>query len=159
MINFANVLKKQVLLPSQKLQLRAIDWLLATISLVVLSIYLFYTIDFVYFSPIPGIEIDAGDSGWHVTDSAHSEIKVDNIILQIDELTYQAYLDNRLFVPFENMFPRQNGISNIEFWANCYFYHARTFLAGLFKTVPVFSMVSSFLVVRHSRFIMASTTR
>lgn len=93
--------------PSQTHNSRVADWLLVSISLIVLSIYLFYTIDFMFFSPYPGIEITGSDSGWQINDSFQPGIDVNDVIVQIGDVTYQAYLENRWLKPFEGLTPGQ----------------------------------------------------
>ena len=81
------------------------DWSLTIIALVVLFIYLFYTYNFVLRLPYPGIALTNSGTGWFVNDSTHPELEVGAILLQIGDLPYSVYSQNRLTVPFEGLEP------------------------------------------------------
>jgi PAS domain S-box-containing protein len=86
-------------------QFQRADWPLIAISALVLGIYLFYAISFAILLPYPGIEITSTPDGWFVNDSTQPGIVVDDVLIQIGELSFEEYRADRLSVPFEGYSP------------------------------------------------------
>ena len=83
------------------------DWSLLLISLAVLFLYSFYTVQFLFFTPYPGFAITSVSGGWQITDSFQPDFQVDDVLIQIGDLTFGAYQKNRLVVPFAGYAPEE----------------------------------------------------
>jgi PAS domain S-box-containing protein len=86
-------------------QFQRADWPLIALSALVLGIYLFYAISFAFLLPYPGIEVTSTPAGWFVNDSTQPGIVVDDVLVQIGELTFEEYRADRLRVPFDGYGP------------------------------------------------------
>lgn len=89
-----------------------LDRPLLGVSILALAVYLFYTFSFVWATPYPGIVFTATSEGWQVNDSTQPSIEVDEILVQIGDLTYQEYTVNNFVVPFSG-YDVNGTISNI----------------------------------------------
>jgi hypothetical protein len=76
------------------------EWFLVSVSAAVLSIYFYYTILYVFFTPYPGIVFTAVQGGWQINDTAKSDLQVGQILAQIGDLRFTQYQANRREVPF-----------------------------------------------------------
>lgn len=70
------------------------------ISLAVFVVYAFYAVSFVFLTPYPGIEITSLGEGWLVNDSIQETLEVEEVLVQIADLSYDEYQDDWLKVPF-----------------------------------------------------------
>jgi PAS domain S-box-containing protein len=75
------------------------------LSLAILLLYFFFTAIFIWFTPYPGFAFTATVDGWRVNDSTQLILEVDQVLVQIDDLTYQQYLENIGRVPFDGYEP------------------------------------------------------
>ncbi len=94
-------------------QLFKSDWMLVLISAAVLLTYLYYAVSFVGYAPYPGFTPTQAADGWLVTDSLQPNILVDDIIVRIDDITYDDYLEDRLVVLLDGYGPG-DVVSEIE---------------------------------------------
>jgi len=76
------------------------DWRLMAVSLAVIAIYALYAFSYVMLTPYPGVVITTFDSGWKINDSVEPNLAVDDVLVQIGDLTYAEYLADWLRVPF-----------------------------------------------------------
>jgi len=86
-------------------RLSQLDQPLLAFSILVLAVYLFYTLSFVGLTPYPGIVFTSISGGWQVNDSFQSEIAVDEVLVQIADLTYSEYRRSKVKVPFSGFAP------------------------------------------------------
>lgn len=86
-----------VRLPSQ---IDRSDWRLIAISLAVFLVYALYTFSFVLLTPYPGIDITSYGGGWLVNDSVQDNVEIEDVLVQIGDLSYQEYRTDWLKVPF-----------------------------------------------------------
>ncbi len=93
-----------VRLPSQ---INRSDWRLMAASLVVFLIYAFYAFSYVFATPYPGIEITSLGNGWLINDSIQDAIEIEEVLVQIGDLTYEEYHDDWLRAPFLGYEPGQ----------------------------------------------------
>ncbi len=75
------------------------------LSIVVLLVYFYFTILFIWFTPYPGFAFTATSEGWRVNDSTQLVFEVDQVLIQIGELTYQQYRDDIFSMPFDGYEP------------------------------------------------------
>jgi PAS domain S-box-containing protein len=81
------------------------DWMLVLISAAVLLTYLYYTVSYVVFVPYPGFTPAQTADGWLIADSLHPNILVDDLIIRIDEVSYDDYLEDRLSLLLDGYSP------------------------------------------------------
>ncbi|MGD8855965.1 MAG: PAS domain-containing protein, partial [Chloroflexota bacterium] len=86
-----------VRLPSQ---INRSDWRLMAVSLAVFVVYAFYAVSYVFLTPYPGIEITSFGDGWLINDSVQESLEVEDVVVQIADLSYDEYRDDWLQVPF-----------------------------------------------------------
>jgi len=91
-----------VRLPSQ---INRSDWRLIAISIAVFLVYTFYAVSYVLLTPYPGIEITSFERGWLVNDTVQPSLEIEEVIVQIGDLTYDQYLQDWLKVPFDGYEP------------------------------------------------------
>ncbi len=81
------------------------DWRLMAISLAAFLIYAFYTFSFVLLTPYPGIEITSYPTGWVINDTVQAGLEIEDVLVQIGDLSYERYREDRLQVPFQGYQP------------------------------------------------------
>lgn len=81
------------------------DRSILVLSLGVLLLYFYFTVLFIWFTPYPGFAFTASSDGWRVNDSTQMILEVDQVLVQIGDLTYQQYLDDVVSVPFDGYKP------------------------------------------------------
>ncbi len=84
---------------------RKSDRPLLALSGAVFLIYVYFTFLYIALTPYPGIAITSISRGWQVNDSTIPEIEIEEILVQIGELDYETYQNNRFRVPFEGFEP------------------------------------------------------
>ncbi|HUS94279.1 MAG TPA: ATP-binding protein [Patescibacteria group bacterium] len=78
---------------------------LLAFAILVLGVYLYYTLSFIGLTPYPGIVFTAISGGWQVNDSSLASVAVDEVLVQIADLTYADYRLNPFSVPFDGYTP------------------------------------------------------
>jgi hypothetical protein len=86
-------------------RLGQLDRPLLAFSILVLGVYLFYTYSFVTLTPYPGFSFTTYPVGWQVNDSFQESLPIDTILVQIADLTFEEYLQNKVSVPFAGYKP------------------------------------------------------
>lgn len=81
------------------------DWPLLLLVACILLFYVAYTLAYVMLGPYHGLEFGRGLDGWLVSDSLQSNFFVDDVMVQIGELSFEEYESNKLSVPFGEFEP------------------------------------------------------
>lgn len=81
------------------------EWPLIFLAFSFLTLYLVYTVDFLFFTPYPGVVFTAEASGWRVNDANQPDIQVGDVITQIGQLTFDEFFVSRMQVPFAGYDP------------------------------------------------------
>ncbi len=84
---------------------RKSDRPLLVLSGAVFLIYVYFTFLYIALTPYPGIAITSIEQGWQVNDSTIPEIEIEEILIQIGDLTYEAYERDRFVIPFAGFAP------------------------------------------------------
>lgn len=105
-------MKQKLILPSP----RKPELSMVLVSGAILLFCLFYAYALVFLIAYPGLQFTPRPEGWIVVEndtcvmpgdwcSSAAELQVGDIIIQIGDLTYEAYQTNRDLVPFEHLLP------------------------------------------------------
>jgi PAS domain S-box-containing protein len=81
------------------------DWSLVIISVAALFAYLYYAVNYVVVLPYPGLSLTYVSDGWLISDSLQPDIKIDDVIVRIDDLTHGEFGKNPRIVLFEGYEP------------------------------------------------------
>ena len=81
------------------------DWRLLAVSLAVFVVYAFYALSYILLTPYPGVEITPFDAGWKINDTVQPGVEVEDVLVQIGDLSYEQYLEDWLSVPFRGYLP------------------------------------------------------
>lgn len=84
------------------------DWPLIFLSLLVLLVYLYYTLTFVFFTPYSGVFYTPVTNGWRIDDSFQSGLDVNDLLVQIGDLSFGEYQADRLRAPFAGYEPGES---------------------------------------------------
>ncbi|UCG24228.1 MAG: PAS domain S-box protein [Chloroflexota bacterium] len=81
------------------------DWRLLAVSLAVFALYAFYALSYLLLTPYPGVEITTFVTGWRINDTVQPDLEVEDVLVQIGDLSYDQYLEDWLSVPFRGYLP------------------------------------------------------
>jgi len=81
------------------------DWPFVLFSISLLVLYLYFIVSFLFFTPYPGVSFTATADGWHINDSLQSDLFIDDVLVQVGELTFEEYQANRTLIPFSGYEP------------------------------------------------------
>ena len=81
------------------------DRSLIAISAIVFFLYLYFAITYIWYTPFPGFAFTNTGEGWQVNDSSQAKIEVDDILVQIDDLTFEEFAEDKFRIPFSEFRP------------------------------------------------------
>ncbi|MGB3714157.1 MAG: ATP-binding protein [Candidatus Promineifilaceae bacterium] len=81
------------------------EWSYILLSMTLLILYVYFVVNFLFFTPYPGLTFTAISDGWQINDSQQPELAVDDIIVQVGNLTFDEYQADRTTVPFAGYAP------------------------------------------------------
>jgi len=81
------------------------DWSLVIISVAALFAYIYYAVNYVVVLPYPGLSLTFVSDGWLISDSLQPDIEIDDVIVRIDDLTYDEFGKNPRIVLFDGYEP------------------------------------------------------
>jgi PAS domain S-box-containing protein len=84
------------------------DWRLLAVSLAVFALYAFYALSYILLTPYPGVEITSFVAGWRIVDTVQPGLEVEDVLVQIGDLSYEQYLNDWLSVPFRGYLPGES---------------------------------------------------
>jgi two-component system phosphate regulon sensor histidine kinase PhoR len=81
------------------------DWLYVLVSIALLAFYVYFVVSFLFFTPYPGVTFTSTSKGWQINDSMQPDLSINDVLVQVGNLSFEEYQADRKTVPFAGYGP------------------------------------------------------